>query len=504
MTDLEMTALVPFLVLTGLALVVLLVVAFTRRHGPPFWITLLGLAGVGATLPWTARRAPVTVGELLIVDRLGLVYIGMLLAATVAVALLARAYWARRPVDPDEPGDADAHSSSGPGELYFLLVVSLLGGAVLVSARHLVSAFLGLETLSVGLYVLIAYLRSGRRSVEAGIKYLILAGASSAFLLFGMALLYAELGTMVLDEMVAIAPWSEAGLGSPVALGGLALLLVGVGFKLALVPFHLWTPDVYEGAPAPVTAFVATVSKGAVFGLLLRWSLIAGEAWSGPLLLILGLVAAASMIAGNLLALFQDNLKRILAYSSIAHLGYALVALLAVATAGPGGTGLGAEAVTFYLAAYFVTILGAFGVIAALSGAEGEAETLDAVRGLFWRRPWVAAQFTAMLLSLAGIPLTGGFLAKFYAVASGVQGALWGLVLILVLTSAVGLFYYLRVVVALFSDAGSVATGPAGTLPAVAPAAGVALAVLAMLLVWLGTWPEPAIELIREAVGVGS
>ncbi len=506
MTDLEMTALVPFLALTGLGLLVLLVVAFTRRHGPPFWITLLGLAGVGATLPWAARRAPVTVGELLIVDRLGLLYIGMLLVATAAVALLSRSYWARRAVDPAEPDEADARSASGPGELYFLLVVSLLGGTVLVSARHLVSAFLGLETLSVGLYVLIAYLRSGRRSVEAGIKYLILAGASSAFLLFGMALLYAELGTMVLDEMVAVSPWSEAGMGSPVALGGLALVLVGVGFKLALVPFHLWTPDVYEGAPAPVTAFVATVSKGAVFGLLLRWSLAAGEAWGGPLLLVLGVVAAASMIAGNLLALFQDNVKRILAYSSIAHLGYALVALLAVAAAGAAGpsgaatASLGAEAVTFYLAAYFVTILGAFGVVAALSDGDGEAETLEDVRGLFWRRPWVAALFTAMLLSLAGIPLTGGFLAKFYAVASGVQGALWGLVLILVLTSAVGLFYYLRVVVALFAEAGSEAAEPARSLPSVAPAAGVALAVLAALLVWLGTWPEPFIRLVRGAL----
>jgi NADH-quinone oxidoreductase subunit N len=205
-------------------------------------------------------------------------------------------------------------------------------------------------------------------------------------------------------------------------------------------------------------------------------------------------VAVASMIAGNLLALFQSNLKRLLAYSSIAHLGYALVALLALPTAG----GVAAEAVTFYLAAYFVTILGAFGIVTALSDTDGEAETIERVRGLFWRRPWLAALFTAMLLSLAGIPVTAGFLAKFYAAAAAVEGARWVLVLVLVLTSAIGLFYYLRVVVAMFSSVDE--TAPPKTLPAVAPAAGIALVALAVLLVWLGTWPAPVIDWIQGAV----
>jgi len=479
-------ALSPWMAAAGLVLVLLLVTAFVRRHGAAFWVSLVGLAGVATTLPLAARAAPVQVEDLLEIDRFALLYCGLLVAATVAVVLLGKRFWDRRLGEPE----AEA------GELYVLLSVSLLGGMVLVAAIHLVTFFLGLETLSVGLYTLIAYRRQGERSTEAGLKYLILAGASSAFLLFGMALLYAALGTMGLDEMVARTSGMGHGLDAVLALGGLALVLVGIGFKLALVPFHLWTPDVYEGAPAPVTAFVATVSKGAVFGLLLRWSATAGSAWGHPLLVMLAPVAAASMIAGNLLALFQSNLKRLLAYSSIAHLGYVLVALLALPVAG----GVAAEAVTFYLAAYFVTILGAFGLVAALSDGDGEAETIDQVRGLFWRRPWLAALFTAMLLSLAGIPVTAGFLAKFYAVAAAVEGARWVLVLILVLTSAIGLFYYLRVVVAMFSNEGDEGTSPSKALPAVAPAAGIALFALAVLLVWLGTWPAPVIDWIRGAV----
>lgn len=497
MTALELTALLPWMALTVWILVLLLVVSFVRRQAPVFWLTLAGLAGVAATLPPTASLGTVRVGELLVVDRFACLYSGLLLAATFAVVLLGRSYWQRRlgeTAGREEPtGDAD-----GTGEIHVLLLISLLGGMVLVAATHLVSFFLGLETLSVGLYVLISYLREERRPVEAGLKYLILAGASSAFLLFGMALVYAELGTLALPEMVAAR--TEAAAATPLALAGLALLLVGVGFKLALVPFHLWTPDVYEGAAAPVTAFVATVSKGAVFGLLLRWAMAAGETWGPTLVLLLTPVAVASMVFGNLLALFQTHLKRLLAYSSIAHLGYALVALLAL---GPA-TRLAAEAVTFYLAAYFVTILGAFGVVAALSDADGEAETVEAVRGLFWRRPWLAALFTAMMLSLAGIPLTAGFLAKLYALAAGVEAARWGLVLVLVLTSAVGLFYYLRVVVAMFGEVeGAADEGEPRPLPPVGTEAAVALGVLAVLLAWLGTWPQPVIRWIAAAVGGG-
>src|SRR5262249_20378764 len=212
---------------------------------------------------------------------------------------------------------------------------------------------------------------------------------------------------------------------SALLLAGFAMLLVGVGYKLALVPFHMWTPDVYQGAPAPVTAFLATVSKGAMFALLLRYFTPIDVYAYRPLFLVFSLIAIASMLVGNLLALSQPNVKRLLAYSSIAHLGYLLVAFLA-------SRAMAGTAVAFYLVAYFIASLGAFGIITVLSNGAREAESIDAYRGLFWQHPWLAGIFTAMLLSLAGIPITAGFVGKFYVVAAGVGTSLWLLVILMV------------------------------------------------------------------------
>jgi NADH-quinone oxidoreductase subunit N len=269
---------------------------------------------------------------------------------------------------------------------------------------------------------------------------------------------------------------------------GVGMLVVGIGFKLAVVPFHMWTPDIYEGAPAPVTAFVATVSKGSMFALLLRFFTPLDIHVSGALFAVFALIAIASMLVGNLLALLQNNVKRILAYSSIAHLGYLLVAFLASGA-------LAITAVTFYLVAYFVTTLGAFGIITVLSTSARDADRLDDYRGLFWRRPWLAGIFTSTLLSLAGIPLTAGFVGKFYLVAAGVGSALWPLVIILVVTSAVGLFYYLRLVAAMYIQP------PQEEVSVVASSLSLAgslvLAALMLLLVWLGVYPAPFIDMIQ-------
>ena len=235
---------------------------------------------------------------------------------------------------------------------------------VLVASSHFISFFLGLEILSVALYALSAYLHTRSRALEAGIKYLILAGSSSAFLLFGMALIYAQLGTMDLFRLAASLPGAQ---NSPLVLGGLAFIVTGIGFKLGVVPFHLWAPDVYEGAPAPVTAFLATVSKGAIFALLLRYFYtVPARSTSAPVFVLFAIIAIASMLIGNLLALFQNNVKRILAYSSIAHMGYLLVAFEASNTTA-------SEAVAFYLVAYFITTIGAFGVVTVLSDEERDA-----------------------------------------------------------------------------------------------------------------------------------
>ena len=477
MTNDELFALSPLIAIALVAVVVLMVMSVRRHHGVAATITLVGIGLAGASIPIAASVAPLQVTPLLIVDGYALFFIGLLLATSFVTVLLSFSYLDQRQENREE--------------FYALLLVATLGAMVLVASRHFVSLFLGLEILTVAIYVMVAYLRSNLPCIEAGIKYLILAGASSAFLIFGMALIYAELGTMEFGPMATVLEGADS-LG--LALGGLALMVTGIGFKLALVPFHMWTPDVYQGAPAPVTAFVATVSKGAMFALLLRYFAGLETVDFGPILLVFSVIAVASMLVGNLLALLQDNVKRLLAYSSIAHLGYLLVALLA-------GGELAAEAVTFYLVAYFITTLAAFGAVTMLSDAEREAERFEDYRGLFWRRPWMAALLTATLLSLAGIPLTAGFVGKFYVLAAGVEEDLWTLVSVLVLGSAIGLFYYLRLVVVMFDRAPERDAEMSWPRPSrVSPSAALALGALALSLVWLGVYPSPLMDLIQSSV----
>jgi NADH-quinone oxidoreductase subunit N len=306
-----------------------------------------------------------------------------------------------------------------------------------------------------------------------------------------MALVYFELGTMDFGKMQAAAARPDA---QPAMLAaGIALIVVGIAFKLALVPFHMWTPDVYDGAPAPVTAFVATVSKGAMFALLLRYFDQSGARNSNALLLVFSIVAVASMFAGNLLALLQNNVKRILAYSSIAHLGYLIVAFEA-------GGDMARFAVAFYLVAYFATMLGAFGVVTILSTPGNDLGDLASYRGLFWRRPVISGVFTVMLLSLAGIPLTAGFVGKFYVVAAGASALLWVLVFTLVVTSAIGLFYYLRIIVALYSRGEVVIAARPPLQHEWSFSLTWTLGALTVAVITIGCYPSPVLRLIQNMI----
>jgi NADH-quinone oxidoreductase subunit N len=472
MNTADLLALLPFLLIAGTSVFVMLAIATWRRHWLSLCMTLVGMAAAFGSLWLVAPLAPRKVTSLLILDRYALFYIGLIIAATFAIAMLCYGYLER-------------HSETRE-ELYVLLLVATLGSMVLVASSHFVSFFLGLEILSVALYALSAYLHTRRRPLEAGIKYLILAGSSSAFLLFGMALIYAQTGTMELFRLAALLAGAQ---NSPLVLAGLTFIVTGIGFKLGVVPFHLWTPDVYEGAPAPVTAFIATVSKGAVFALLLRYFYTAGAQHFRSVFVLFAIIAIASMLIGNLLALLQNNVKRILAYSSIAHMGYLLVAFEA-------GGSMASEAIAFYLAAYFITTVGAFGVVTVLSNEERDADTLQDYAGLFWRRPVLASIFTLMLLSLAGIPVTAGFLAKFYVVTAGASAGIWALILILAISSVIGLFYYLRVVVTMYARVREEA-------PHAEPrtiGGSYVLVGLTILLVWLGVYPVPFFNVIRKVL----
>jgi NADH-quinone oxidoreductase subunit N len=376
-------------------------------------------------------------------------------------------------------------------EYYILLILATLGACALVISKHFVSLFLGLEILSVSLYSMIAYLRTRERSDEAGLKYLIMAAFSSAFILFGMALVYMVTGSM---EFNGIAKVISGYTQLPVLLlMGFGMMIVGIGFKLSLVPFHMWAADVYEGAPAPVTAFIATVSKGGVMALLIRFfTLINGYQYES-LMIIFTVIAIASMFVGNFLALRQRNIKRVLAYSSIAHIGYLLVAFLA------GGT-MGVEAVSFYLVAYFITTVGAFGILSTLSDKDRDAELMDDYQGLLWRRPLTAAILAAMLLSLAGIPLTAGFVGKFYLMAAGVNTSKWLLVSMLALNSAIGLFYYIRIIAVMFERHEGEEEPTDQLHPSVYIISGFTMAALVGLLLWVGVYPEWIMGVIKTYV----
>lgn len=469
----DFAVLSPFMLMSITSVVVMITIAFYRNHKLTVALTLAGLASAALSLPAVSAMAPRNVAPLLIIDDYALFYLCLIFIASFTVAMLSYSYLERH----------DGHHE----EFYLLLLIATLGSAVLTASAHFISFFLGIEILSVSLYAMAAYLRHSNRSIEAGVKYLILAAVSSAFILFGMALVYAETGSM---EFGVIASRGAAvGTHSLPFLAGTVLIIVGLGFKLAVVPFHLWTPDVYEGAPAPVTAFIATVSKGAVFALALRYFSRIDIHAQRSLLIIFTIIALASMFAGNLLALLQKNVKRILAYSSISHLGYLLVTLLA------GGT-TAVIAAAFYLTAYFITTLGAFGVVAMLSNRNGDADSMDTYHGLAWRRPWLAGTFTVMLLSLAGIPLTAGFVGKFYVVAAGVGSTLWLLIAALVINSVIGLFYYLRIIIALYSLPGEKQT----KYPLQSFSGSAALVWLTLLLVGLGVYPGPVIEIIKKSM----
>jgi len=486
MTAHDLLLLSPILLLAALSVVMLLVIAFVRQHR---FINLLTAAGfIGSALLLNLQMGNVAhqITPLIILDDYSRFFAIALLLSSAVIALISYDYL--------EQGDNYRE------EYYVLLSLAVLGAVVLVCSNHFASFFIAIELLSVSLFAMVGYLvegNGGRRStLEASIKYMILSGVSSSFLLFGVALTYAGLGVLSFTEikvLLAAGQWhGYVGIG-------VTMMVIGLGFKLSWIPFHMWTPDVYQGAPMPVTAFLATVAKAAVMAILLRFFVEAGAFQYSALMQVLTLIALISMVAGNGLALLQPNLKRLLAYSSIAHMGYLLVAFIAVAAHNPLDTKLALEAVAFYLVAYLLMSLAVFSVMTCLSqpNAATDADTLDDYSGLFWRRPWLALVMTTALLSLAGIPLTVGFIGKFYLFAAGVADGLWLLLSALVLGSALGLFYYLRIIIAMTQNP-STSTRAVGSSLSYLNRLVIGSLLLAMIA--LGVYPQPLIDWISVAV----
>jgi NADH-quinone oxidoreductase subunit N len=373
------------------------------------------------------------------------------------------------------------------GEFYILVLFAAAGMAIMAGANDLIVVFLGLETMSLALYVLAGFFRTEILAGEASMKYFLLGAFASGFFLYGIALIYGATGSTNLDKIGAAV---RAGAGKePLLLIGFALLLVGFGFKISAVPFHMWTADVYEGAPTSVTAFIATGSKAAAFTALLRVLLASLRPLQAEWVWLFWGLAVLSMTLGNVVALAQQNLKRMLAYSSIAHVGYMLVGIVA-------GGGLGGGSVLFYLLVYTFTTAGAFGVILLLERGGEEAVGVADTAGLAARSPLAALALTLFLLSLVGIPPTAGFVGKFYLFGAAVRGGYIWLAVIGVLNSAAAAYYYLRIVVNMYMRE------PEGVPAVVMPsfAGGLAVVVALWGIIQLGVFPAPLFDLAQSAV----
>ncbi len=467
MTVTDFLCLSPFLIIALSPIVIMIVVSVYRNYEVVFAYSILALLAAFASVFYIAPVIPHVIAPLFIIDTYSLFFLAIIFFSALLVTLLSNEY---------------IRQLEGVREEYYIIIfTSTLGAALLTVANHFILFFLGLETLSISLYILIAYEKTKDQSIEAGIKYLVLASVSSAFLLFGMGLIYMSLGTMQFAD-IATAISKHAAL-PPLFMYGFGMMLVGIGFKLALVPFHFWTPDIYQGAPAPISAYIATVSKGAVMAVFIRFFYVIKGFENPVLFTIISAVAILTMFAGNLLALRQQNIKRLLAYSSIANMGYLIIILLM-------GNNAGIQSAIFYLAAYFVTTIGAFGVVSLLSTQAHEAEYIEDYKGLFWEKPWIAVILTLSLLSLAGIPLTAGFIGKFYLIYEGMHSGLMLLVFVLIINSVIGLFYYLRVITAMFTSGGEIGLS---NIPFIGK---ITLFLISISILLLGVYPGWLIDLI--------
>lgn len=479
-------AISPVLVMVGAALAIVLARALLRRRGPvneiSLGISLVGVVATGVLLgfQWNDVRdhgAMNTIAGALRVDTFG-VFLGVVVMAATAMALFLAASYLRR------------EQLEGP-EYYALLLISAAGMLMMTTANDLIVVFLALEVLSIPLYVLAAFDRRRLSSQESGIKYFVLGAFSSAVFLYGVALVYGGTGTTSLtgiSRFLAANTLFDQG----TLLAGLALLLVGIGFKIAAVPFHMWTPDVYQGAPTPVTAFMSSATKAAGFAALLRVFGVAFPLYRTDWRPAIWVLAALSLIVGSVAAVVQTDVKRILAYSSISHAGYILIGFQA-------NTERGRQASLVYLLVYAFMTVGAFAVITVATRRGDDHHSLDDYRGLALRRPVVGGLLAFFVLAQAGVPLTGGFVVKLQVFAAAVEANEYALAIIGVLAAVVAAFFYLRIAVALFTRNEGDEPEPTASTRRVDVWTGTVLAVATAAVLFAGILPGAWLHFAKDA-----
>ena len=468
-------AIIPMLCVALAGLVVLLAEAFRGRDEkmPIGGLAIIGLIGAGAASLLLWNRNATSFG-VVTADNFSL-FVNLVL---VAVGILT-VIFSSQTIDRDR---------IPAGEYYAIMLFAIVGMMLMGQATDLLVIFLALETMSIAVYVLTGIRREQQQSTEAAFKYFLLGAFASAFFLYGVAFLYGVTGSTSLDRIGSVIA-AQSMSGNPMILLGVGLLIVGFAFKVAAVPFHMWSPDAYEGAPAVVTGFMSTGVKAAAVAAFVRVFLSALEPMIAEWAPVLWVIAAATMILGTVVGVAQTSLKRMLAYSSIAHGGYLMAGLVA-------GNDVGKAAILFYLAAYALTNLGAFGVIALLGTRERANDDLRDYAGLFKSHPALAVLMTFFLLSLGGFPPTAGFIAKWYVFSAAVGSGYYGLAIIGVLSSVVSVFFYLRIVVMMFMT-------DRDARPVPAPISGVAFAGLILSLIgvlYLGVLPSAVIDFAQASI----
>jgi NADH-quinone oxidoreductase subunit N len=468
-------AIVPMLCVTAGALVIMLAEAWRdrgERMPLGIWgIIALGGAAIGLVFLWDRNATSFNV---IVADNFG-IFVSLVLVAVGILTILFSSQVIERDGIP-------------PGEYYAILLFAIVGMMMMATANDLLVIFVALEILSLAVYVLTGIRRDSLPGIEGAFKYFLLGSFSSAFFLYGVAFTYGVTGSTRLDRVGAFLA-AQSMSDSPMILLALGLLLVGFAFKISAVPFHMWTPDAYEGAPAIVTGFMSTAVKAAAFAAFARVFLSSFEPFSADWTPLVWVLAAATMIVGTVVGVVQVNLKRMLAYSSIAHGGYLLVGLVA---ANP----VGKAAILFYLAAYAVTNIAAFGVIALLGSRDRGNDELRDYAGLWHSHPGLAALMTVSLLSLGGLPPTAGFIGKWYIFSAAVSAGYYKLAIIGVLTSVISVFFYLRVVVMMYMS-----ERETGLVPGPVSNAGfAALTVAIVAIFYLGILPTQVLELAAQSI----
>lgn len=483
MTTINFNAIYPEIILTGFALLILVMQSCHRERFKGYYgiVSLLGVALASVFIvnwpgSFSLKVVSYSFSDMWVVDNYARFFKLIFLLGTFLTILISIKYL--------------QHEAMQYGEYYALILFATIGMMIMASGAELITVFLGIELMSVALYVLAGYTRSRLTSNEAALKYFLLGSFATGFLLYGIALIYGSTGTSSIkgiSEFIAV-----SGFQNPITIFGMALLVVGFGFKTASVPFHMWAPDVYEGAPAPVTAFMSAGPKAAAFAAFVRIFMAALPSLQSEWTAVIWVLAVLTMTVGNVLALVQDNLKRMLAYSSIAHAGYVLVGFLSAGE-------LGVTSILYYLLAYTFMNIGAFAIIVMLAGKDDERVYIQDYKGLGYSQPVAAVAMSLFLFSLAGIPPTAGFIGKFYIFSAAIKEGFIGLAIIGVINSVVSVYYYLRVTIAMYmQDSTTPQTSPTQSLlSSPGPAAAVLISAYGVLS--LGLFPACYMAIVRQS-----